>query len=249
MVFNQRRKLGQHFLNSRKLAQRIVDFAGVKDEVVLEIGAGKGMLTQFLSASARRVFAVEFDKDLAAHLKKKLEQNVLVINRNFLKLKLSRYDHPVIIGNIPYSITSAIIEKLVAEQKYIKRAVLTVQKEYARRLYVLPGDAGYCPITLLVGTSFSVKKGFVIPPRFFSPRPKVSSVVVALDKKSSIVIKDKRKFFAFLKGIFGYQRKSIKNCILNYSQRLPRDINQEFLKKRPKDLTLQEFYWLYNKLQ
>jgi 16S rRNA (adenine1518-N6/adenine1519-N6)-dimethyltransferase len=167
-------------LNSRRFAQKISDVAGAEDETVVEIGSGKGILTRQLARKARRIIAVEIDSRLADFLDGLYIPNVEVINRDFLKIDLGDYNGPVIVGNIPYNITSAIFEKLITSKGCLKRAVLTVQKEYTEKLMAPVGDTDYGYITLYVNYHFRVMKEFVIPARFFSPQPKVSSVVVTL---------------------------------------------------------------------
>jgi len=245
-----RRRLGQHFLKSRYFAKKIVDFADVSDEVVLEIGAGKGVLTQFIASAARKVFAVEMDGKLAEILGEKAFPNVSVINKNFLDLSLSEYGQLVVVGNIPYSITSEILKKLIKERRFIKRAVLTIQKEYGQRIFARPGSREYGATTLFITCYFNGEKGFTIPPRFFSPPPKVSSVVISLKKRKPLIrLNDEEDFFEFVKGIFRYRRKSIKNCIVHYFKNPPRGLNSRLLQRRPAELTLKDFYQLYRRFK
>ncbi len=242
-------RFGQHFLNSSRFAARIVDFAGIEDEVVLEIGSGKGILTKSIAERAKKVFAIEIDEKLVEILRKIDLMDVHIINDDFLRLDLRRFRRPVIIGNIPYSITRSIIEKLVAERNHFKRAVVTVQKEYEQRLRASVGSRKYSAVTLLVNYCFNIKKGFAIPARFFSPQPKVSSIVIALIKKRPILkIHDEAAFFTFVKGVFHYRRKSLKNALIHHTNTIPKGIDNDLLQKRPGMLALDDFYLLYKKL-
>ncbi len=247
--FRYRRKLGQHFLNSKRLATKIVDFAKIDDEVVLEIGPGKGILTKQIAERAKKIYAIEIDKKFVEKLKKNNFPNVVIISGDFLKLDLKNFKRPVIVGNIPYSITRYIIEKLIKERNHFKRAVLTVQKEYGQRLCASVGTRQYNAITLLANYYFHIHKGFAVPARFFSPQPKVSSVVISLTHKKSVLgIEDEDAFFTFIKGIFRYRRKSLRNALAHYLHRLPHGIDGEILQKRPEMLTLNNFKHLYNTL-
>ncbi len=245
-----KKRLGQHFLNSIYIAKKIVNFADVKEEVVIEIGAGKGMLTRELTKKARTVYAIEIDPECATILNDKVLNNVEVINKDFLDLDLKEYTGSVIVGNIPYSITTKIIEKLVKDRDYFQRAVLTIQKEYGERLLAQPGSTGYSSITCYVNYHFNVLKGFVIPPRFFSPAPKVSSIVIKLiHKEKPFFLDDETEFFNFIKGIFRYRRKILKNALINYFGFLPTKIEPPIFYKRPEQIDLNEFYILYKDLK
>lgn len=241
------KKLGQHFLNSIHIAKKIVNFANVKDEVVVEIGAGKGMLTRELSKHARIVYAIEIDPRYATKLEEKGFLNVEVINTNFLEFDLNKYNGSVVVGNIPYGITTKIIEKLIEARENFKRAVLTIQKEYGERLLAGPGLPQYSSITCYVNYYFTVVRGFSIQAKFFTPQPSVNSLVIGLiHKKPSFPLKDPRGFFEFIKGIFRYRRKTLKNALLNHFGFIPPDIDTALFSKRPEQLELQDFYKLYN---
>ena len=242
----RRRILGQHFLNSRRLAQKISEVAGVEDETVVEIGAGKGILTGQLARKARRVDAVEIDSRLADFLEGLKIPNVDVINRDFLRIDLGDYDCPVIVGNIPYNITSAIFEKLIENKGCLKKAVLTVQKEYAEKLTAAVGDAEYGYITLHVNFHFRVMREFAVPARFFSPQPKVSSVVITLMPKETDFDEGyEKELFEFIAGVFRYRRKSMKNAMLNYCGRVPGSLDDGLLRKRPQHLSFDDFHRTY----
>ncbi|MEO0136095.1 MAG: 16S rRNA (adenine(1518)-N(6)/adenine(1519)-N(6))-dimethyltransferase RsmA [candidate division WOR-3 bacterium] len=242
------RRLGQHFLNSVLVARKISIFAGVENESVLEIGAGKGMLTQELAKGARCVYAVEIDPKYAASLRAKQLANVEVINEDFLKMNLNRYQNLVVVGNIPYSITTKILEKLTKMRNCLKRAILTLQKEYGERLLAQPGSPSYSSITCYINYYFQVIKGFLIKARFFNPPPKVDSIVLALiPHHPPFVLDDEVQFFDFVKGLFRYRRKTLKNALIHHLGTLPDGLNSKLLTQRPEKLSLVQFYELYNK--
>ncbi len=244
------KRLGQHFLNNIYIAKKIIDFADIKGASVIEIGAGKGMLTRQLSKYARIVYAIEIDKRYAEKLIEKNLSNVKVINVDFLDFDLCPYAGSVIVGNIPYSITTKIIEKLVEERNNFLRAILTIQKEYGERLLAQPGTPAYSSITCYVNYYFKVIRGFNIQARFFTPKPKVNSIVIGLfHTDASFSITDEIEFFDFIKGIFRYRRKTLKNAILNHLGFMPQDLKADLFLKRPEDLTLKDFYKLYLKLK
>ncbi|MEO0184789.1 MAG: 16S rRNA (adenine(1518)-N(6)/adenine(1519)-N(6))-dimethyltransferase RsmA [candidate division WOR-3 bacterium] len=245
-----KRRLGQHFLNSNYVARKIVNFAELQDECVIEIGAGKGMLTRELAKKARTVYAIEIDRLYAASLIEKNIPNVKVITTNFLDFDMSDYKSAVIVGNIPYSITTRIVEKLVRDRDKFSKAILTIQREYAERLVAKPGSPQYGAITCYVNYYFEIVKGFNIPPRFFSPAPKVSSTVIGLiHKEKPFLLENDSDFFEFIKGIFRYRRKILKNSLANFIGFTPHYMGKQILTKRPEQLELREFFHLYMNLR
>ena len=242
----RRRILGQHFLNSSRFAARIAEIAETDDEVVVEIGAGKGILTKQLAIRARQVIAVEIDPKLADLLERMQLPNVKVINRDFLQMGLGELDNLVLVGNIPYRITSAIIRKLIQDRCYLKRATLTVQREYGVKMMAPVGSTSYGYLSIYINYYFDASRKLVIPARFFSPRPSVSSVVVKLCPKAGSIDQDcETRLFEFIAGIFRYRRKSLRNAIMSYQGRLPRGISEDMLRKRPQQLSLGDFRSIY----
>jgi 16S rRNA (adenine1518-N6/adenine1519-N6)-dimethyltransferase len=243
---NVRRKtLGQHFLNNPRLAERIARAGDVAGELVVEIGAGKGILTRQLAQSARKVIAVEIDPRLARFLEGLGLPGVEVLNRDFLKLR--DFAFPVVVGNIPYSITSAIIEKLILGKDFLKRAVLTVQKEYGAKMTASAGDRDHGYLSVCLNYHFEVHRQFTVSARYFSPRPRVSSAVVVLEPKKGLLPRDdEAPFFEFAAGVFRYRRKSVKNAVLSHLPCKPKMIKHPFLDKRPQDLSIDDLYLIYN---
>ncbi|MBE0433270.1 ribosomal RNA small subunit methyltransferase A [candidate division WOR-3 bacterium] len=229
-----------------KFAERIAGVAGVDNELVVEIGSGRGILTRQLAKRAEKVIAVELDRKLACFLEGERISRVDVLNRDFLGLELSDFSAPVIVGNIPYGITSAIIEKLAGSRHQLKRAVFTVQKEYASRMVASPGspDRGY--LSIYANYHFAIAREFTIPARFFSPRPKVNSVVVTLRPKEPVLGEESAKnLFQFIAGVFRYRRKSLKNAIMKHMDWRPCGPLPELFAKRPQHLDFDDFRRIY----
>lgn len=242
--------MGQHFLNNISVVRKIVKFARIKNEPVIEIGAGKGILTRETAKHAKIVYAIEIDHLYADILAKKNIPNTVVINRDFLKFDLSNYKNCIIVGNIPYYITTKIIEKLIRDRDKFSHAVLTVQKEYGERLLAKPSTAQYSSITCYVNYYFNVVKGFNIAPKFFTPKPRVSSMVIGLNhREPPFLLKSEKDFFEFINGIFHYRRKTLKNALLNYLGSFPNFVDKEIMTKRPEQLGLNEFFQLYKNIK
>lgn len=241
-----RRRYGQHFLNSPRIAERIVEFARVDGEVVCEIGSGKGMLTVPLAKRARRVYAIEIDPALFEGLRRKSASNVMVIHDDFLKVNIADFGRCVVVGNIPYSITTGIFDKLVQQKEHIHRAIVMVQREYGERLRAPVGHTRYGALTMYVNYHFTISRGMTVPPRYFTPRPMVSSVVLGLEKKTpEFAIRDDDAFFDFVRTVFRYRRKSLRNALIQATETVPVRVRSGIMDKRPQDVTLEELYSLY----
>ncbi len=245
-----RRRLGQHFLNDVHIARKIAVFAKLEYQTVIEIGAGKGMLTRELAKKARHVCAIEIDPQCVDLLMKKNIPNTDIISADFLEFDMTNYRDAVIVGNIPYSITTKIIEKLVRERRNFLRAVLTMQKEYGERLLAKPNSPRYSSFSCYVSYYFRVIKGFSIAPKYFTPAPRVSSILISLEHRElPFLLDDENNFFEFIKGVFHYRRKILKNSLINYLGYLPDCVDPRILTKRAEQLDLLEFFQLYSNLK
>ncbi|HEX9111814.1 MAG TPA: 16S rRNA (adenine(1518)-N(6)/adenine(1519)-N(6))-dimethyltransferase RsmA, partial [Terriglobales bacterium] len=195
-------KLGQHFLASEAAARRIVEALGeVTQATVLEIGPGRGAITELLAERSRRLIAVELDRVLAAQLRMKFSShpNVEIIEGDILKIELDTVFGPkpgslrpgltfapepaFVIGNLPFYITSDILLRLLEYHRYFSTMVIMVQKEVADRLAASPSGRDYGLLSATVQLSGRVEKLFTLPPRAFSPPPKVHSSVVRVTIK------------------------------------------------------------------
>jgi 16S rRNA (adenine1518-N6/adenine1519-N6)-dimethyltransferase len=175
-----KRRFGQNFLVDPSAVRRIVAAlsAGPSDTVV-EIGPGRGALTEAIIAAGIAVVAIEIDRELAEALRARCgESSLQVIEADVLKLSLpSLGDRLVVVGNLPYNISKPVAMKLVDERCCVARAVLMFQREVADRLTAEPGTKDYGPLTVLAGQAFKIVRLFRLPPGAFRPSPKVVSTV------------------------------------------------------------------------
>ncbi len=235
--FRPKKSLSQNFLVNLNAARRIVDSLNLSpDDWVLEIGAGKGVLTQFLVEKAEKVYAVELDKKLCEYLIQKFPQhkNLEIINQDILRVDLRKLlpssKKIKIIGNLPYQITSPILDWLIEYKELISRAVLMVQKELAVRMSASPGSKDFSPLSIFVQVYTNPKILFSLKPGSFTPPPKVKSTVIALDfpVKSKIEKDIEKLFFQIVKASFSTRRKTILNC-LSPNLRLPKNLIENIL--------------------
>ena len=219
--FNLRadKSLGQNFLQDSSALEKIALAAEIqRDDCVLEIGPGLGSLTRYLAVSAQKVTAVELDPDLLAPLRAVLKpyQNVHVIHGDILELSISEIiDQPdyLVVANIPYNITSAIIRHLLESDPKPRRVVLTIQKEVAERICAKPGDLSLLALSVQVyGTPSIAAK---IPAGSFHPAPKVDSAILRIDihKEPLIPVELLDTFFKLIKAGFAQKRKTLRNSL------------------------------------
>ena len=232
-----RKRFSQNFLVNLRAAKRIVDYLELKqDDEVLEIGPGKGVLTQILLEKARIVYGVELDRNLCKYLEEKFKdkKNLEVINQDILKFnlkKITKEDRLKVIGNIPYQITSPIFEYLIQNREFIDFAILTIQKEVAKRICAKPGTPDWSPLSIGIQLFSNPEILFTLKPNSFYPPPKVDSAVIRLKFLSKPKVEVEFPFFSDLvKAVFSQRRKTLLNS-LSKSLDLNKDELQTILKK------------------
>ena len=180
---------GQCFLHDPSVLDRIVAIAGVgPDDAVLEIGAGLGSLTARLAGAARRVIAVERDRELCAVLRAELGScaKVEVLEANALTLELAGLGEPLlVVGNLPYNIASPLLFRILDQRAAVRRATLMLQRELAERLAAPPGGRLYGAPSVLLQDAAEVRLCFVVPGGAFVPRPRVDSAVLRIDLRAA----------------------------------------------------------------
>jgi 16S rRNA (adenine1518-N6/adenine1519-N6)-dimethyltransferase len=213
-------KLGQNFLVDEQAAQRIVAALGeIADRTVVEIGPGRGAITESLAARAGRVLAVELDRDLAAGLRAHFNPaRVEVVEQDVLQFDFAAAagragEQLRVAGNLPYAITSPILLKLAASHAALDLAVLMVQREVAERVTAMPGTRDYGLLSVTMQMYGPVEQLFSLPPSSFSPPPKVHSTVFRwrFAPRFAELGVDESGFLRFLRQIFAQKRKTLSN--------------------------------------
>jgi len=219
------KRLGQHFLTDKNTINKIIDISGVdSSDNILEIGPGMGALTIPLSARVKSIVAVEKDIRMADFLQELLHKrnidNVKIINEDILKADIpnissNKKNKLKVAGNLPYNISSPLLEKLISNKNHISRAFLMFQHEFAERLIALPGSRDYGAITVMTRYQASVTKLLEVNRNVFYPRPKVGSIVVEVDMEKPYPSRamDDNIFKLVVKGAFSQRRKTIKNSL------------------------------------
>ena len=245
-----KKSLGQHWLKDPEILADIAEAAELTgDDVVLEIGPGLGTLTSRLLARANSVTAVEFDADLARKLPGQFPgKKLTVVNQDILQFDLNQLPKNYkVVANVPYYITSKIVEKLMTAENKPSVAVLLVQKEVAERIAAEAGNMSVLSVSVQIFAEAELD--IEVPRQFFTPPPKVDSQVVVLRTRDNLLIipEDQRDFFRIVKAGFSAKRKKLRSS-LSGGLGIDKSVAEELLKNagispdaRAEDLAIEDW--------
>ena len=250
-----KKSLGQHFLTDTNIARDIVDAANIsKDDIVVEIGPGNGILTRLLAERAKRVIAIEIDERLIDKLREEFGSfnNIEIIAKDALQFPFNEIEGRFkVAANLPYYITTPIIFHLLESRDRIISMTLMMQREVAERIVAAPGGKDYGVLSIAVQFYAEPALNFIVPPSAFYPKPKVESAVVSFRilEKRRVDVLDEDFFFKVVKAAFSQRRKTLRNALR--SANLP-SITDEILdavlnktgidpKRRGETLSIAEF--------
>ncbi len=211
-----RQPYGQNFLTDTNIARRIVDAAAVSgNDTVIEVGPGKGVLTRLLAQRAGKVIAVEIDPKLADRLTREFqaEPRVTVVRQNFMEYPLPSTDKYTIVANLPYYLSTAIIQKFLPGSNW-SAAVIMVQKEVGHRIAARRDTPDYGAFSLVCQYYAEASTEFIVGPDCFFPRPKIDSAVVRLTNRHAPPAPP--LFFPLINASFSQRRKTIANALSHY---------------------------------
>ncbi len=221
-----KKRFGQHFLANGRIADRIADFAGITpDDRVLEIGPGNGILTECLLARTPHVTAVEIDRDLYPLLEERFggRGSFRLVRGDILTTDLAELFHDApgrikVVSNLPYNISSPVVELLIRHRSRVSLAVLMVQREVARRFAAAPGSREYGLLSLNLGLWTRVRVLFDVRPGSFSPPPAVMSSVVYVEFDAGLCHEGlDEDLFRDLTGVaFRQRRKMVRNTLVPF---------------------------------
>lgn len=248
---------GQHFLVDRNILNKVIRTAQIgKEDVVLEVGPGLGMMTLALARLAKRVIAIEIDTQLIEILKKKLEDvsNVEIIKKDILEINfnklLNKEDQPAkVVANLPYQISTPLLFRFIESRKVFSTLILMLQREVAERIVASPGGKAYGPLSIFIQLFSNLSICFYVKPSAFFPPPKVESAVVKMvwREKPIVNLEEEKWFKKVVKGCFSYRRKTLINALKHSEVSLPKDSEARIEKigidpqRRPETLTIEEF--------
>lgn len=260
MNIRPKKHWGQNFLIDQNIQKKIIASCGLKKtDIVLEIGSGTGQMTKPLCEHAGFVYALEIDPDLCRVLKLNLQNfnNIEILHHDILKLNFSAYFKNLkkrlkIFGNIPYYISSPIIEHLIKHKDKIDVIFITAQKEFAKRIASYPGSKNYGALSCFAQFYTEPSIIFSISKNCFRPVPKVDSCLLRIEprRESPVEITDEKMLFKVIRAGFNKRRKTLRNSLEDIisQEALENFFTQYGINKniRPEDLSLQDFAKLAN---
>jgi len=255
MDVRAKKYLGQHFLTDKNIAKDIVDSLKATNlEMVLELGPGMGVLTNFLLENKDfNTYVIEIDHESVNYLHQHYPQlQYRVIEGDFLHLDLPEKisSHPfALIGNFPYNISSQIFFKVLENKELIPEVVCMLQKEVAQRISAKPGSKTYGILSVFLQAWYNIEYLFEVPPYVFNPPPKVQSAVIRLtaNERKELGCNEKL-FFKVVKQAFNQRRKMLRNSIKSFSPRIE-ELDAVLLTRRPEQLSVNEFIDLTNNIE
>lgn len=261
---NPKKSLSQNFLIDGNVLKKIVSISHIeKDDLILEIGPGPGALTEQLLDAGARVIAVEKDKELSTLLQRlDLSSNKLTIfNEDILDFllqeKLSSFlkenEKAKVIANLPYHLTSPILEKLIPRRDLFSKIIVMVQEEVARRFTALPSTSDYGSFTIFLNYYTNPHYSFHVKKNSFLPAPKVDSAIVTFELKEPKPLSNIESFFKCTRTAFQQRRKTLKSSLKDLYKK--EKIEETLLKlhlnpmARPEELSLIQFIDLFESLE
>ena len=244
-----KKALGQHFLVDLNIARNIVNALGTDHDVVIEVGAGMGVLTQYLiDNQLDKLQVVEIDTESVEFLKNKfpmLEGHL--VHGDFLKYDING-ENAAVIGNFPYNISSQIFFQILKYRNNVSECVGMIQKEVAERIAAGPGSKTYGILSVLLQAWYDIEYLFTVHENVFNPPPKVKSAVIRLKRNNVNELGcDEKMFVTVVKQAFNQRRKTLRNSLRSL---IPSEIiDNEIFNKRPEQLSVAEFVELVKQLQ
>lgn len=255
--FRFSKKLGQNFLIDGNIVRNIVDAAEITEkDNVLEIGTGIGTLTEELALRAKQVFCIEIDQRLAPLLQESLPyENVEILFDDVLKVDLNKElrrrfgnEKVKVVANLPYYVTTPIVERLIESTDMIESITVMVQKEVAERFAAEKNTKSYGSLSVFIQFFTEPRYCFTVPRTVFMPKPNVDSAVISLTIKEDLPDIDRDKFFKVVRAAFSKRRKTLLNALSSYQF----DVSKEEVRKildisnidpsrRGESLSLEEF--------
>ena len=253
-MIKAKKSLGQNFLTDQNIIDKIVSIIEIKNKSILEIGPGTGNLTKnILKKNPKKILLIEKDYDLAQLLKENLSSDVLIINKDVLKVDENKLDDEIltVFGNLPYNISTEILCKWILNIKdknfWFDYLILMFQKEVADRIIADFNTKNYGRLSILSNWKLDIKKIFDVKPSSFFPRPKVdSSILLIKPKLNFFEIKNSNNLEKLTRVFFMHRRKMLKkpyNILFNDNYQIAKKLKID-LNLRPQNLNFETYYKL-----
>lgn len=257
MKFNYKKSLGQNFLMDKNKINQIIESIEVREnDLIVEIGPGAGAITKELIKKNCDVLCFEIDIRLKDILSKIDSDKLEIVYQDFLTINLSdyinysKYKKIIFVGNLPYYITTAIINKII-DYNHADEIVIMVQKEVAERFMAKPNSKKYNSLSVFLQYHFNIEKVCDVSKNCFEPVPKVDSTVIKFKKSNKYKVNNETVFYKLIKDSFTQKRKNLKNNLKSYDlikiENILKKINKD-LTYRAESLTIEDFILISNEL-
>ena len=250
-MIKAKKSLGQNFLIDKNVLEKIVNTTKINNKTILEIGPGTGNLTSYiLKKNPKKIIVIEKDNKLAINLKKKFNDQIIIINEDILKIDETKLfkEQVTVFGNLPYNVSTEILSKWIVNLKdnfWFDCLVLMFQKEVANRIVADFNTSNYGRLSIVCNWKLNIKKICDIKPGSFSPKPKIdSSLLFFYPKKNFVKIDDPNNLEKVTRVFFNQRRKMLKkpfNQLFNGNQKILDKLKIN-LNLRPQNLSLDTYY-------
>ena len=245
MRHQPRKRFGQNFLVDHRIINQIISTISPKnDDIIVEIGPGKGAITFPLLEYLDHLSVIEIDRDLVSMLELEGQEKLTIYQSDALTFDFSQISNKIrVIGNLPYNISSPLLFYLLDYRDQIIDMTFMLQKEVVDRIVAPPGNKTYGRLSVMMQAFYEVELMFVVPKESFEPQPKIESAILYLKTKEQPLVKNSKPLEEIVKLAFSQRRKTLKNCLKSVLNQSQTEID---LSQRAEMLSTENFVTLMN---
>ena len=245
MPHNPRKRFGQNFLVDDQIINRIISTINPKNnEIIVEIGPGKGALTLPILEHLNHLNVIEIDRDLVSLLNSLKQDKLTIFEADALQFDFNQFPQKIrVIGNLPYNISSPLLFHLLDFREQIIDMTFMLQKEVVDRIVATHGNKTYGRLSVMMQAFFEVESMFVVPKESFEPQPKIESAILYLKTRTEPLVKNLKPLEEIVKVAFSQRRKTLKNCLKSIINQSQTEID---LSQRAEMLSIENFITLMN---
>ena len=245
MSHNPRKRFGQNFLVDNQIINKIISTINPKNnEIIVEIGPGKGALTLPILEHLNHLNVIEIDRDLVSLLNSLQQDKLTIFEADALQFNFNQFPQKIrVIGNLPYNISSPLLFHLLDFREQIIDMTFMLQKEVVDRIVATHGNKTYGRLSVMMQAFFEVESMFVVPKESFEPQPKIESAILYLKTRTEPLVKNLKPLEEIVKVAFSQRRKTLKNCLKSIINQSQTEID---LSQRAEMLSIENFITLMN---
>ena len=245
MSHNPRKRFGQNFLVDNQIINKIISTISPKNnEIIVEIGPGKGALTLPILEHLNHLNVIEIDRDLVSLLNSLQQDKLTIFEADALQFDFNQFPQKIrVIGNLPYNISSPLLFHLLDFREQIIDMTFMLQKEVVDRIVATHGNKTYGRLSVMMQAFFEVESMFVVPKESFEPQPKIESAILYLKTRTEPLAKNPKPLEEIVKVAFSQRRKTLKNCLKSIINQSQTEID---LSQRAEMLSIENFITLMN---